>query len=613
MAVILKKMGIPDVKDFGHLLTGPMLTKILRHPAFIFGVMDRLPLPSMMVLGFEGSESETRRALVRANEIALSMKGTALGPEPGESWYRKRYDVSWKLPKVFSQGAFAETIEVAGLWKDVADIYNAVHSTLESRVAIMAHFSHAYNEGCAVYFSLSGTAAPGRESLDLYDWAVNSAIEKAMAAGGTVSHHHGIGLMKARYLDLEWKGGRRVYTAIRDVMDPERLGNPGKLFEACESAQCAVEDDPEPISVNIDRSELVPDSVEEVRGTLVEAGRRGVKLTRQVPNAPTDGRIRFNLSRIDQIIGLDTKSRTVRVQAGLPIILLESYLNEKGLTLGFVPSTLRGCTVGEYLSVVPASAGSPMYGTVRQNCLGIEGFLADGTLFDVRATPRRAAGPDLKYVFLGAGGANGIILSATLRVFPIPAVRDAIAFGTIDPVAAVSAVRTLLQRGLKPEWALVVCRAPDDVGNRRSARLALQIGGEREDVNHAMDTIRDVMGPLGLTPEPCHPDVRMQPPAEIYESKDIFLETGPLMSLLGEIVDPAARRIASAPEIHVTNFSTFGATIQVVLRDQGHAIPEAFTRECEKRSNFVLKQLGRDLSANLDPDGIFAVGEKRHG
>lgn len=608
----LKKLGIPDVKDFGHALTGPMLGRILEHPGLVFGLMDRLPLPSMLVMGFEGGEYDTRRALVRANEIALASRGVALGPEPGESWYRKRYHVSWKLPKIFAQGAFAETIEVAGLWKDVARIYRSVHSTLQKRVAIMAHFSHAYEEGCAVYFSLAGAAAPGQASLDLYDWAVNSAIEKAMAAGATVSHHHGVGLMKARFLEAEWKGGRRVFTAVRDVMDPERLTNPGKLYESVDARHTPGSAEACPIEVKIDRQEMTPDSVDEVRATLIEAGLRGVRLTRQIPNPETAGRTVLNMARIDQIIGLDTVSRTVSVQAGLPMTLLESYLNEKGLSLGFVPSHLMGCTVGEYLAVVPPGAGSPMYQTVRQNCLGLEGFLADGTPFEVHASPRRAAGPDLKYVFIGAGGVNGVIVSATLRVFPIPAVRDAVAFGTGDPVAAVSSVRTLIQRGLKPEWALVVSRAPADLGSRRAARLAMQIGGEREDVNHAMDIIRDVMGPLGLAPEPCTPDVRLHPPAEVHDSSDLFLETGPLMSLLGEMTAPDVRRGDTAPEIQVTGFSSFGATIHVVLREPGHVIPDSFLRECEKRKNFALTQLGRDLAANLDPAGVFASGENRN-
>lgn len=613
VSAALKRMGIPDFKDFGHAVTGPMLGKILQRPALVFGLMDHLPLPSMLVLGFEGSEYETRRALVRANEIALAAKGTALGPEPGEHWYKKRYAVSWKLPKIFAQGAFAETIEVAGLWKDVARIYHAVHSTLQSRVAIMAHFSHAYNEGCAVYFSLAGAAAPGQPSLDLYDWAIENAISQAMAAGGTVSHHHGIGLMKARFLDREWQGGRRVFTAIRDVMDRERLSNPGKLFEAVDAPADAGEAGDSVVSVTIDKPEMVPDSPEEVRGLLVEAARTGRRLSRQGQGSGQGADVRVSMARIDQIIGLDPISRTVHVQAGLPMTLLESYLQEKGLTLGFVPRHLMACNVGEYLATVSPSAGSPLYGTVRQNCCGLEGFLADGTPFGVGATPRRAAGPDLKYCLIGAGGVYGVIVSAVLRVFPVPAVRDAVAFGTADPVAAVSSVRTLIQRGIKPEWALVVSRAPADLGSRRAARLTLQVGGEREDVSHSMDIIRDVMGPLGLTPEPCQPDNRLQPPAEIHEYRDLFLETGPLMSLLGEMTRAEVRHGPESPEIHVTNFSTFGATIHVVLREPTHKVPEAFAREFERRQNFALKQLGRDLSAVLDPSGVLAMEERRHG
>lgn len=631
VSLVLKRLGLPDVKDFGHAVTGPLLGRILGHPALVFGVLTRLPLPSMLVMGFEGSEAETRRSLVRANELAQRAGGTPLGSEPGETWYKKRYAVSWKLSKVFSQGAFAETIEVAGLWKDVAAIYHAVHSTLMNRVAIMAHFSHAYNEGCACYFSLAGYASDTKSSLELYDWAVNNALDKAMKAGATVSHHHGVGLMKAAYLDREWKGGRRIFESLKDVMDPDRLMNPGKLFEALPAPRAAFRsDDCDAVSAcALEDGQIVPESMEDVRLALLEAAACGRKFVRQSPadnpaacvpvsRAGASGGmaargmpVRLNLARIDQILGIDIISHTVTVQAGLPMVLLENYLQEKGFTLGFVPRRLMAVNVGEYLAGVSPAAGSPKYRTVRQNCLGIDGFVADGTPFSVRSTPRRAAGPDLRHCFIGAGGVNGVIVSATLRIFPNPVVREAVAFGAEDTVAAVSAVRTLLLRGVKPEWALVVNRSPGEIGSRRASRLALQLGGDRETVAMELEIVRDVMGPLGLVQEPVHPDSRLQAPSELFECNEMFMEFGPLMTLLTEICKPALRRGPDVPELHMTHFSTSGATLRVLLRDPGQEVPAAYRLECQRRCSPVLKELGMALAGRLDPAGILNW-EDRH-
>ncbi|HOD07864.1 MAG TPA: FAD-binding oxidoreductase [Myxococcota bacterium] len=599
--------------DIGHMVSGPMLGKVLEHPAMVFNLMDAMPLPSMLVMGFEGTESETRTALVRANELALAVGGTALGPEPGEAWYRKRYAVSWKLPKTFSQGAFAETIEVAGVWKDVAAIYHAVHSALKKRVAIMAHFSHAYEEGCAVYFTLAGKAPAGERSLALYDWAVQTALEKAMTAGATVSHHHGVGLMKSSFLGWEWKGGARAFGAIRDVVDPDRLLNPGKLFEAPDAnkrQQESVSTQPPALGGR----EYTPDYPSEIPMILEEAAARRLKLTRQGPPvASQHDRVRLNLSRIDQILGLDQKSLTVTVQAGLPMTLLENYLQEKGLTLGFVPRHQMGLNVGEYVAMADGFNGSPKYGSIRTNCLAIEGYLADGTAFSSRAAPRRAAGPDLRYLLIGRGGVNGVVTSVTLKVFKVPQVREAVAYGTSDPVAAVSAVRTLIQRGIRPEWAMVVVRVPSDVGNRRPARLALQLGGDRQDVARSIETLSDVMAPLGLAPEPVTPDVRLHAAVELHEARELFMETGALMSLLGDLTSQELRRGSDSPEIHVTYFTPFGATMRFLLREPGQSLPAAFLGEYAARSNPVIERMGRRITEKLDPAGIFGDLEVTNG
>jgi len=72
---------------------------------------------------------------------------------------------------------------------------------------VMAHFSHAYPDGCCIYFSFAGSAARdagGAASAgwdaaceETYDRTWRLAQEAAIAAGGTFAHHHGVGRSKA--------------------------------------------------------------------------------------------------------------------------------------------------------------------------------------------------------------------------------------------------------------------------------------------------------------------------------------------------------------------------------------------------------------------------------
>jgi alkyldihydroxyacetonephosphate synthase len=58
-----------------------------------------------------------------------------------------------------------------------------------------------------------------------------AALRACLEAGGTITHHHGIGLLKAPFLaDELGTGGMRVLRAIKKVLDPEGVLNPGKLL-----------------------------------------------------------------------------------------------------------------------------------------------------------------------------------------------------------------------------------------------------------------------------------------------------------------------------------------------------------------------------------------------
>jgi D-lactate dehydrogenase (cytochrome) len=56
-------------------------------------------------------------------------------------------------------------------------------------------------------------------------------LERAMAAGGTCSGEHGVGLGKMAYLADEHGAGLDVMRAIKRALDPLNLMNPGKMFE----------------------------------------------------------------------------------------------------------------------------------------------------------------------------------------------------------------------------------------------------------------------------------------------------------------------------------------------------------------------------------------------
>jgi alkyldihydroxyacetonephosphate synthase len=143
--------------------------------------------------------------------------------------------VSYRQAPVFAAGAFVDTMEVAATWSNLGALYDGVRDALGRHVFVMAHMSHAYPDGCCIYFSFAGSAAPGDEewdaaSLKSYDRAWKAALDAAVAAGGTIAHHHGVGRSKAPRLDVALGDGVDVVRALKRVFDPEGILNPGNLI-----------------------------------------------------------------------------------------------------------------------------------------------------------------------------------------------------------------------------------------------------------------------------------------------------------------------------------------------------------------------------------------------
>jgi alkyldihydroxyacetonephosphate synthase len=95
----------------------------------------------------------------------------------------------------------------------------------------MCHFSHAYVEGCSLYFSFALSSPGGERGLETrYDDLWKACLSAALSAGATVSHHHGVGLLKARALAEQLGDARRMIQGLKRALDPDGIMNPGKLL-----------------------------------------------------------------------------------------------------------------------------------------------------------------------------------------------------------------------------------------------------------------------------------------------------------------------------------------------------------------------------------------------
>ena len=184
-----------------------------------------------MIIGFEGARirSEVEAALAFAE--LESAGGRDQGEGPGWAWYEHRYAVSYRMSPMFRDGAFVDTMEVAGTWEQLHDLYHEVRAAIGRHAIVMAHFSHAYSEGCSIYFTFVGggqgvDAATAEKS---YDAIWRDGMQATTRVGGTISHHHGVGLLKAPYMRAEHREAMTIFDSLKASLDPDGIMNPGKM------------------------------------------------------------------------------------------------------------------------------------------------------------------------------------------------------------------------------------------------------------------------------------------------------------------------------------------------------------------------------------------------
>jgi alkyldihydroxyacetonephosphate synthase len=343
-------------------LSSVLTRNALRMPGAINQAIDGLGTRAfggaMLVLVFEGAPERVADEAARARPLCAALGAEELGEGPARHWLDKRYAVSYRQAPMFMMGAFVDTMEVAAPWSRLGALYDGVREALGEHVMVMAHMSHAYPDGCSIYFTFAGSAKTERDAETIYDRAWRDAAQAAIRTGGTLSHHHGVGRSKAPHMGDELGLGVEVVRALRGALDPKGIFNPGNLIP---------EDSPP---------------------------------RRPLPEAPATPE-------------LDERSQTVHVAGSARLASVEDLLRPHGLSLGLedVPDT----EVGSWLEAGGPGAPDPWLDPADHLVAGYSAELAGGGALHIRPCPRRAVGPDLWALFQGTAGRAGRIHTVHLR------------------------------------------------------------------------------------------------------------------------------------------------------------------------------------------------------
>ncbi|MEI7599734.1 MAG: FAD-binding oxidoreductase [Aestuariivirga sp.] len=134
---------------------------------------------------------------------------------------------------------------------------------------------------------------------------------------------------------------------------------------------------------------------------------------------PGGSEIAISLERLRGIEEVDVASATMVVKAGTPLEECQRAAAEAGLFLALDLGSRGSCTIGGNLSTNAGGIRVIRYGMAREQVLGLEAVLADGTIISsMNRMLKNNAGYDLKQLFIGSEGTLGLITRAVLRLHP---------------------------------------------------------------------------------------------------------------------------------------------------------------------------------------------------
>ncbi len=190
----------------------------------------------VLITGYEG-EPDGVEALRAATGARLAALGAdPLGAGPGTAWVHGRFAGPYLRDSLLDVGVLVETLETATFWSQLLPLYERVRTAVVTALAeqgapslVLGHISHVYPTGASLYFTVVA-----KELADpLAEWTVakTAASEAIVAAGATITHHHGVGRDHQPWLAQEiGPVGVEVLRAVKRRIDPSGVLNPGILL-----------------------------------------------------------------------------------------------------------------------------------------------------------------------------------------------------------------------------------------------------------------------------------------------------------------------------------------------------------------------------------------------
>jgi FAD/FMN-containing dehydrogenase len=145
-----------------------------------------------------------------------------------------------------------------------------------------------------------------------------------------------------------------------------------------------------------------------------------------------------NLQRMRRVRDVNPANNSMEVEAGCVLAAVHRAATDADRLYPISLGAEGSCQIGGTIATNAGGTGVLRYGNTRDNVLGVEAVLPDGSIWDgLYILRKNNTGLDLKHLFIGSEGTMGIVTAATLKLHPLPRAQAVAWVAPASPAAAV--------------------------------------------------------------------------------------------------------------------------------------------------------------------------------
>lgn len=205
--------------------------------------------PDQMVavtLVFEGSKEEVDRQEKLVYQLAKKHKGFKGGAENGKRGYLLTFGIAYIRDFVLQHNILAESFETSVPWSQAQELVDRVKRSiyeahderkLPGRPFVSCRVTQIYETGCCIYFYMAFYAKGVADAVGAYHEIESIARKEVIAAGGSISHHHGVGKLRLPFVnDIMSPAMQAWREQMKCALDPQGVFAAQLPLEAHEAA-----------------------------------------------------------------------------------------------------------------------------------------------------------------------------------------------------------------------------------------------------------------------------------------------------------------------------------------------------------------------------------------